>query len=294
MLKLACKAKQMNELQKTEQILKALKARRQLAQSGLIPDKDFIHHEPMPLVWKKLPIKERLKLKAAYPVAILTGSLTKDLIRYKWLNLAFVAVSLVPGPGGFLFLPALLASYAVRTDKNATHTRLKFWNYIKDGVPLSRYREFIRPHSYKKDRYMVDSKALIKFKLLTIKQSTINVNSTAARTVPRLYNKYLSQPFNRAAKKMECPLAKIIGAKRAIAISEGAIRRKESAEKSIKNKFNRAVSGLEKLSNRAGSSLKDQFQALQNCGDEISDKIYYGFAYNLHAAKGLLGMNKAR
>ena len=212
-------------------------------------------------MWDELSWKDRTKLRVAYPVGVLTHSITRDLVKHKWLNLAFVGISLIPGPGGILFLPALMLSYGVRWDKDAIATRRKMINLVTKDVPVKDYADIIKPAKDNPDHYYVDTGALAKKKFTAIKDSVIKVNKTAADQLPVIYEKNISTPFTKAANGFKKPLGRVIGQDRADKTITAVFNAKAKTESGVKSSVAWVSKTYDSTTEWGGRQLKDGFNA---------------------------------
>ena len=220
----------------------------------------IIHTEPMPQIWKKVNFKNKMKLRAAYPAGVLSVAIIKDLVKHKWLNLAFVGVSLIPGPGGILFFPGLLLSYSIRRDEHAKNTRRRLLNLFKHDVPLAKYHQIIKPVSEEKNQYYVDTKALAKHNFGIIKNGAIRIKNTALKNFPEVYDRFISSPFNKACNWMGLGLSKVIGKKGSKATIQAIFNTKSKVEHTA----HRVVMWVDKTSEDVGSWASRSFLNLFN------------------------------
>lgn len=223
-------------------------------------DDVVIHTESMPDIWKKVDFKNKMKLRAAYPAGVLSVSIIKDLVKHKWLNLAFVGVSLIPGPGGVLFFPALLLSYAFRQDEHAKNTRRRLANLFRHDVPLAKYQQIIKPVTEDKNRYYVDTKSLAKHNFGILKHGAIRIKNTALKNFPEVYDRFISSPFNKVCHGFGFALSKVIGKKR----SNITIQAIFNTKSRIENSTHKFVMWADKTSERIGSWASRSFLNLFN------------------------------
>jgi hypothetical protein len=230
-------------------------------------------------VWQRLPLWDKNKLRAGYTLAICTEAISKDL-KIFLLNLAFVGVALIPGPGAVLTLPLFLASYFVRWDKNARETRAKFKDFFKNGVPMERYHEFIHPALDGSDTYRVHTKQLLKAKFDVIKHNTIEVNKTALQNIGRIYEAVIYEPITRLLHGVQLGLEPVIGEKRADQLITPLFNNYAKLETKICQAASYVGSKADKAGHWIEKEIVDIFNASAAVGNELARQIDEGWDYN--------------
>jgi hypothetical protein len=237
--------------------------------------------------WGELKFGERNRLRFSQFFNTMAKPITKDLTNI-YLNLAFISITLIPGPSGFFVIPALAASYALRWDERAVKARKGVFDLIKNDVNLDNYKDVIK--LYPDYKYKLDKDALMQRKLDSLAHSTEEVKLAASKHIPETYHKIFIHPAKKTGAFFERQLTKITSEDKAKKMLSPLFNFCSRAEK-------KAIKGILSFGKKAdkgikatGGFIKETFNATIELGHQAREQLYYGYEFNKREIKKALNL----
>jgi hypothetical protein len=246
-----------------------------------VPDERFDE------VRKNLSTSDMNKLRASKFYRIMSKAVTNDL-KKTYLNLAFVALTLVPGPSGAFVVPALVASYFLRWDKDAVEARRKVRELIKNDVSLEEYKEVIKMEPNNQDKFWVDVDGLLHMKKDRMKKSSNEVFGTARGTIKKFNDKFVCPPLSAIGKAGKYTLGKAVGEERAEKACSAIFNSCAGVKNTVVKSGLTVGKKIGNATNATGRNIKESFNATSEVTIKVMDNIQYGWAVNKENLRHIL------